>query len=855
MKIWLMAGAAAALLASPAAAQKRIYIAPDDHTDYMWAADEAFYASYFVRGLDAYLGQIEATLGNLPPQQAHWNADGSLWLQTYEAAKPGAPFDALMARVKDGHIGVAMNGLVETHGGSPAELVLRDLYYAGRLERRYNFRFDLAVAMEDQVIPYGLGGLWASAGAKYSWKGVCACATNVSASGDRQYDAYWWVGADGSRILTKWNSLQPPLPGAVDPNGNQGPGGYAEARFARDAINLVDTSPGFRSRFPYDTIGLVGAGWDDADYIVPLNDSRSFPGVARDLTTSSRQIIVSNVSDFFKDFEARYGGQLPTQSVAFGNEWELGTAGYAAKAARVKAATEKLRAAEAMATIVSLSDPGFMTPRTAARDAAFQAMGLFFEHNNGFGGPCCSVEQRVAFEERQVERIEAYVNPLHADAAAALGGLIPAVAGQSRVFAFNPLGWVRSDVAEITWPGNGSVYVVDVATNQQVAYETIGSGAQRRLRFTAANIPSLGYKVYDVRNGLGSLRVAPPTFSGGVLSSTRYRVTLAGTGAITSLVQRQPVPRELVRASDGRGFNDFGDGSGTVTLEHVGPVSATVRADVTGSVPRTVRVTLYTGVDRVDIEDRINAGFDDLKTYSFGLALDNPLVRHEEVGAVIRARLAPDGDYSARGQNALYQWLTMNHFADMSAGDNSFGVTLSNADAYFMRLGNSDFHNLDTSTPRIDVLAGGRADNVAAVRNQGGDTSFINRFALRPHKAYSQVNAMKLALEHQNPLVAGLVTGAVAAPLPAASWQFLRVSAANQLVWAVKPAEEGIANGVIVRVWNQAAGQSNFATTVGAPYRNSATLRTTSIETNLSNVASPLLVKGNQIATFRLAIQ
>lgn len=853
MKTVLLAVSLATLVAGPALAQKRIFIAPDDHTDYMWAADEAFYASYFVRGLDAYLGQIEATLGNSPPTQARWNTDGSLWLQAYEAAKPGAPFDALMARVKDGHVGVPLNGLVEVHGGSPAEVVLRDMYYAGRLERRYNHHFDLAIAMENQVLPYGLGGLWASAGAKYSWKGVCACATNVTASGDRQFDAYWWVGADGSRILTKWNSLLAPLPGALD--ANQGPGGYAEARFPREAVSLVESSPAFRSRFPYDTIGVFGAGWDDADYIIALDDSRSFPRVAAELTSGSRQVIVSNISDFFKDFEARHGSALPSQSVAFGNEWELGTAAYAAKAARVKQATEKLRAAEAMATIVSLSDPGFMTPRTAARDAAFQAMGLFFEHNADGGGPCCSTEQRVAFEERQVQRIEAYVDPLHADARAALAGLIPAVAGQSRVFAFNPLGWVRSDVAEIAWPGSGDIHVVDVALNRQVAHEVAGSGADRRLRFTAASIPSLGYKVFEVRNGLGSLRVAPPTFAGGVLSNSRYRVTLAGSGAITSLIQRQPTPRELVRVTDGLGFNDFGEGSGTVALERVGPVSATVRADIAGSVPRSVRVTLYTGVDRVDIENRINADFDDVKTYAFGLALDNPLVRHEEVGAVIRARLAPDGEYSPRGQNTLYKWLTMNHFADMSAGDNSYGVTLSNADAYFMRLGNSDFHSLDTATPRIEVAAGGRLDNAALARNQGGDTSFINRFALRPHRAYSQVNAMKLALEHQNPLVTGVVAGTAGAPLPAASWQFLRVSAGAQLVWALKPAEEGIANGVIVRVWNQAASQSNFAVTVGAPYRNASTVRTTSIETNLGSIASPLLVRGNQIATFRLAIE
>ena len=865
MRTWLttfalLAGAAA----MPAtAASKRIYIAPDDHTDYVWSADEAFYADYFVRGLDAYLGQIDATAGNPSATQMRWNADGTHWLKAYEDAKPGAPFDRLMGRVKDGHIGVPMNGLVEVHGGSPAEAVLRDLYYAGRLERRYNFRFDLAIAMENQTMAYGLGALWAGAGAKYSWKGVCACGTRTTGSGDRQYDAYWWVGADGSRILVKWNSLQAPLPGAIDPNGNQGPGGYAEARFARDAVNFVDSAPAFRARFPYDTIGLVGAGWDDPDYIIPLNDSRSFPAIAASLTTPTRDVIVSNVSDFFRDFETRYGATLPSQSVAFGNEWEVSTAAYAAKSARVKRAVEKLRAAEAMATIVSLSNPSFMTSRTAARDAAFEAMGLYFEHDVNGAGPCCSNQQRLDYEERQAVRIESYVDTLHADALAALAQLIPTAAGTNRLFAYNPLGWLRSDVAEAAVPGTEPVYVVDLTTNAQVASETIGSGTARRIRWNATNVPSFGYKVYELRAGLGTLRTSPPTFSGGVLSSAKYRITLDTDGSISSLIDRASANRELVRAVDGLTINDLNSddgvasGAGTVSLERTGPVSATVRADIGGAVPRTVRVTVFNAIPRIEIEDVITAGFGDAKTYDFALNLDNPLVHHEEVGAVIRARLAPDGEYSPRAQNSLYQWLTMNHFADMSAGDNSYGVTISNGDAYYMRLGHSGFGNLDTTTPRIDVLAGGRANgtDIALIADQGGDTRFVNRFALRPHAAYSQVNAMKTALEHQNPLVVAAVAGPAGATLPATSWQFLKIGAPAQLVWALKPAEEGIAQGVIVRVWNQLPTASNFAASVGAPYRIASTKRTSSIETDLVAPVKPLSVAGNQIATYRLAVQ
>lgn len=40
---------------------KRLYIANDDHTDYMWSGTEAQYDSAFLHMLDYQLGQIEAS--------------------------------------------------------------------------------------------------------------------------------------------------------------------------------------------------------------------------------------------------------------------------------------------------------------------------------------------------------------------------------------------------------------------------------------------------------------------------------------------------------------------------------------------------------------------------------------------------------------------------------------------------------------------------------------------------------------------------------------------------------------------------------------------------------------------------
>jgi hypothetical protein len=242
--------------------RKRIYLAADDHTDYFWTADGETYRRAFLEMLDYYLDLADATEEEPAEHQSRWNCDGSVWLWTYEKNKPQADFERLIGRIKDGHVSAPLNALVVCLGGAPTEAVLRGFYYAGHLERRYDLRFVMAVAMENQTLPYGLGALWAGSGAKYSWKGICACATRVEKAGDREHDMYWMVGPDGSRVLMKWYALM-----AGD---NRGIGGYAEARDPGAVVEFIDKDPAFTGRYPYSVIGAFGQGWDDLD---TLNDA------------------------------------------------------------------------------------------------------------------------------------------------------------------------------------------------------------------------------------------------------------------------------------------------------------------------------------------------------------------------------------------------------------------------------------------------------------------------------------------------------------------------------------------------------------------------------------------------------
>lgn len=859
------------LVSLPALATEpvRLYLANDDHTDYMWTANADTYGRVFVEMLDYYLKLADEAAANPSPFQSRFNADGSLWLWEYERRKTPAEFERLIERIRSGHISSPLNAAVSCYGGQPTEAVLRGMYYAGRLERRFGLRFPQAVAMENQAFPLGLASLWAGAGAQYSWRGVCGCASKLknASLANREHEIYWCTGLDGQRVLMKWHSFVP--------GGSKQSGGYAEAFDPEKAIRFLSENPGFLSRYrvqgaaePYVVRGAFGFGWDALDRKTGqpyAADPKTYPtvghfhAIAQAWTTAERQVIVSNQVDFFRDFEQRHGAELPSETLTHGNEWDLYSASMTETSARVRRAVEKLRTAEALSTLVSLHDPAALRGRDAARDQAFMALGLYWEHDWTADGPVPR-DARAAWQEELAGQIARYVDSLQHDAAAKLATLIPRAGADVRFYAFNPLGWTRTDAADFPYEGPGDIHVYDMADSMETPHQFVTLGGKRYLRILARDLPPVGYKVFEIQPGIGdtSLTVAG-TFNRPILENTRLKLSLDGDGAIDSLIDKRHPAAELAATIGGLKINDLAAnhaGGREIAVENSGPVSVTVRITSDAARSHTTRITLYRDSERVDLANEITENFGDIRHWSFSFNLSNPDIRTEELGAIIRVKKKSDGGHYAE-RNARYDYATLNHFTDISDGDKVRGITLSNWDCAFVRLGQSTPAALDTATAQLHVLAGGQVDgDQLGIRNQHGATRFLQRFALRPHRGYDPVAAMQFALEHQNPPVTGLVSGNVEAPLPTATYSLLAVDNLKVLLWALKPAEEGIAHGVIARLWNvseaPATAKISFAPGLAAAKR------TTHLETDLGSVEPrdettlQATFARQQIQTFRL---
>ena len=578
--------------------------------------------------------------------------------------------------------------------------------------------------------------------------------------------------------------------------GNDSIGGYAEARSPGAVVDILASNSGYRTRWPWPVRAAFGYGFDDVETTVTY-----FPDTARDKTNSAHRVISSNEIDFFQDFASQYGSAIGTFGGAFGNEWDNLTASMGEVSAGMRREVERTRTGEALAAVAAPLSSALLAGREAARDDAFISMGLFYEHD-WTTDSSIGQSNRPGFERDRLARVQAYTQSLAQDSLAALAGLVAYPRGE-RYVVFNPLSWSRTDFVDLPASPSGAFHVIEVATGLEVPSQTLAGGG---VRILAGNVPSIGYTVYEVIAGAGQGWSAAATIRGSTMDNGVYAVTLSTDGSITSVVDHLATERQLVpsgSALSGKGNPGAVSGAGAVVTEASGAVFATLKVVAPGAPSHEARVTLYRGLDRVEIANHITQNFSATVGYDFNFNLSNFSIHHEEVGMIAKvARMSAGGSYA--DQNSRTDYLTLNHFVDLS--ESGFGVTLSSWDSSFMRVGNSTTTSLDATLPRVFALVGGRidADLGLGIPSQGGDTSFLNRFAFRGHSAYNQPAAMRFALEHQNPLVAARLTGNAGGSLPADQYSALAVSDPDILVWAFKPAEEGIGAGRIVRVWNLA---------------------------------------------------
>jgi alpha-mannosidase len=194
--------------------------------------------------------------------------------------------------------------------------------------------------------------------------------------------------------------------------------------------------------------------------------------------------------------------------------------------------------------------------------------------------------------------------------------------------------------------------------------------------------------------------------------------------------------------------------------------------------------------------------------------------------------------------------------------ESNYGITLSNQDCSFFKLGESKVDSLHENSSELHALAGGQVDKkledggMMGIFNQNGQKTFCYQFALTTHKAFDATAAMKFSLEHQNPLTTGWIEGENGTSPN--SFSLLTINDPKVLLWSVKPSEEGIENGLITRFWNMNAEAAGPTIQFSKPIQKA--WQTSHIETNerlLLPVNNTLKVdfSKHQMNTYRLMLE
>ena len=760
------------------------YLMNSNHTDYNWNATAAEYDAAMLSELDFYLQRIEATAGDPAAEQARYVPDNWWWLYLYEHNRTPAEFEILLDAIRSGHITIPLNPFVTLYGALPTETAIRAGYYPARIGRDHGLEFLLAENIENHTSPWGLASIWSGSSVDYTWKGVCGC---VQSAPDRFDDELFiWQGPDDKTLLFKWYNLL---------GSNQDWGGYSEARANLASPSQIDAEiTRTQIRMPGIAFtGLFGAGWDD---VIWQSDSIVDAVVAYNASGSGDTAIVSNGVDYFQALEAAgVPTSLNTLRGGWGNDWDMWPASLAERTSRTRRALERMRTAEALAVWAEHHEPGFWPPVRDDLELGMMSVWKFFEHGWAVTGGGPSLAQMQADKEQWTSDIENAVEGAVVTAEAVVAGLFT-TPNEDRVAVFNPLGFERTGIADVAAPGPGPFIVSDVATGLEVPSQLMSLGGSSYLRFLADAVPSLGYRVYRVMPGTPSLwpDAATVTPAGRTIESDNYRVVVGLRGQIVEATDKTAMPE--VQLAGANALNDYGIGAiQSVVAENVGPVSATLRVELTAP-SRTVRVTLYAGIGRIDIDNEITEHQTGYHSYTYHAGLAGAQIRFEEIGAIARPGLVADGGDFLPGTRASR--MTLNHFVDFSVGD--YNLVLSNRDAFAMRINDSSNSSFDLTGDEIEAVVMEQATG-AGSSDQGGDDLFVNRFALIGLATpYDGAAAMRASLSHQNPLHVVALPRNQAGPLADPIAGLLSVSSDQVVVTAFKPAEDANA-GFIVRAW------------------------------------------------------
>lgn len=805
----------------------RIFLAANSHTDIGYTHIQPECAERHNQNLDT-----AAELCRRYPD-FKWNCEVAWQVENFLAARKKPQIDEFLRLARQNRLGVQALYVNILTGLCSHEEFCRLNYFAAGLNRREGIPYSSATINDVPTCVAATPMMLANSGIRYFSNGI-----NITRAFtfDRMFEKSpcWWEGPDGSRVLMMF---VPSIAYAL----RMGFHDSLDAARQRTLKHLAEYEA--RPGYPYDAVFFNGASNDNcfvepkmAEIAAEWNKRYAFP-----------KIILCTNAEFFEYIEQRYGGDLPVVRGSGGTYWEDGAGSSARETAMCRNAHEALDSADRLLALASRLQSGTQSsrhsPSAVAGDPSAERAGqnpraayphraleeawrnclLYDEHT--WGAHTAGTKPESEFTQAQWAIKARFAHDAARQSAVLLDRASRGFASLVRttgdsLVVVNPLSWQRSGIVELQLPEGQGIADVSVPCCR------VGKTTLAAVR----DVPGCGYRALPVgpRAEVPTAQPAEAT----TLESRFYRVAFdPANGAIESLIDKES-GRELVDRKASCRLNQYlyvsgGKDTRIVDLKrHPKPAELAVATPQKAALQRidlgplgqrmivetsatmtpkiTAEITVWNDVKRVDIVNRLTKTptYEKEAVYfAFPFAANKPVLRYEEPAAIVR----PDKDFLP---GACLDWLTVQHFAELDAGDTAICWSTPDAPLFC-------FQDINRGKWQ-DTLSAVNGHLYAYVMNnywytnylagQGGEFSF--RFAITSRPKADNVASARFGWEAASPLHAARVGANPDGPLPAGSASLLQISQPNVLLVGMKRAEAG--DGLVVRLW-EAQGRPTAA--------------------------------------------
>jgi hypothetical protein len=706
--------------------------------------------------IDQALDLIDQTREYPAGSRFVWNPENNYAVEGWIKQAGAAQKERFVRAVKEGTIGLSAdfaNMLWELC--RPAEL-MQAMAYKYELERLTGVTVDSAMLSDVPGAPWGLVTALAQNGVRYFSVGPNRGDRIGYVLKDWADKPFWWTSPSGrDRVLVfihgkgySWFHN--------GPMWNQLPLLFTENRIFPYLKELE------KSGYPYAIIPIR--------YNIGADNGPPDPRIAAAVKAWNERnphvkVKLTTVSESFREFEARYGDQLPSYGGDFTPYWPDGAASTTRETAMAREAAERLTQTQ---TLYSLLQPS--TYPAADLHLAWSNVLLFNEHTWGAWSSISAPDSQFTKTQWEWKRLRAEeADTMSGTLLAQVLALLPRGGGKT-IDVINTNSWGFVSPVSV---GNAGDQRLETAEGRPVPSQFLGNGNL----FFLADLPGLSSRRYTIKPG-------PAEPAGGCVATTssigngRFDLRLdEKTGAITSL-KRLADGREFVNQSVDYPFNGYvyirgrrpqfawvfdtayllanPAGKAKVTVTEAGPLLCSVKIvrPAPGSNSLVTTIVMYDGLDRIDLVntlDRPQQRRPEAIHFAFPVAARNPKVRYDVAWGSVEV----DQDQLS---GSCKNFFTPLRWVDVSGDDGGIAIVLQDAPLFEAGVIANDAKRVGwlRETVHNGVIYSYVMNNYWHTNykaDQPGITIF--RYSLFPHDGYDPAANSRRALEvMQPPLVA-----------------------------------------------------------------------------------------------------